>query len=113
MRVSYISLNFSNPAPLFLKHILKSPISIIFSYLRIGLIKTFVSSSKKIVKLLDTGGLYTLKQIHLLFEIVNSEQIHSILSDVYSVTVLQIKPFFTNSMRPPPNLSLSFLLLIS
>ena len=84
-----------------------------FSYLRTALLKTFVSSSKKVVKLLDTGGLYILKQIHLLFEMVNSEQIHSILSDVYSGIVLQIKPFFTNSMRPPPYLSLSFLLLIS
>ena len=64
-----------------------------FSYLRTALLKTFVSSSKKIVKLLDTGGLY----------------IFSILSDVYSGIVLQIKPFFTNSMRPPPYLSLSSL----
>ena len=65
------------------------------------------------VKVLDTGGLYILKQIHLFFEMVNSEQLHSILSDVYSGIVLQIKPSFTNSMRPPPYLSLSFVLLIS
>ena len=69
----------------------------------------FHCTSKKIFKLLDTGGLDILKQIHLLFEMVNSEQIHSILSDVYSGIVLQIKPFFTNSMRPPPYLSLSSL----
>ena len=55
-----------------------------FSHLRTALLKTFVSPSEKTVKLLDTGGLYTLKQIHLLFEMVNCEQIHSILSDVYS-----------------------------
>ena len=84
-----------------------------FWYLRTALLKTFVSSSKKIVKLLDKRGLHILKQIHLLFEMVNSEQIHSILSDVYSSIVLQIKPFFTNSMRLPPYLSLSFLLQIS
>ena len=83
------------------------------SYLRTALLKTFFRSSKKIVKLLDTGGLYILKQIHVLFEMVNSEKIHSILSDVYSGTVLQIKPFFTNSMRLPPYLSPSFQLLIS
>ena len=74
---------------------------------------TFVSSSKKIVKLLDTGAQYILKQVHLLFEMVNSEQIHLTLSDVYSGIVLKIKPFFTNSMRPLPYLSLSFLPLIS
>ena len=84
-----------------------------FSYLRAAFLKTFVRSSKKIVKLLHAGGLYILKQIHLTFKMVNSEQIHSILSDVYSGIVLQIKPVFTNSMRPPPYLSLSFLLLIS
>ena len=84
-----------------------------FSHLRATLLKTFVSSSKKIVKLLDTGGLYILKQIHLLFEMVNSEQIHSILSDVYSGIVLQIKPFLISLMTPPPYLSLSLQLLIS
>ena len=46
-----------------------------FSYLRTALLRTFVSSSKKVVRLLGTGGLYILKQIHLLFEMVNSEQI--------------------------------------
>ena len=54
-----------------------------FSHLRTALLKTFVvSSSKKIVKLLDTGGLHILKQVHLFFEMLNSEQIHSILSQV-------------------------------
>ena len=44
-----------------------------FWYLRTALLKTFVSSllKKKSVKLLDAGGLYILKQIHLLFEILN------------------------------------------
>ena len=66
----------------------KSPINIIFSYLKIALLKTFVSSSKKIVKLLDTDGVYILKQIHFLFEMLISEQIPSILSDMYSGIVL-------------------------
>ena len=79
LKLSHISLNLSNPVPLFLKSILKSPINIMFSYLSRALLKTFVSSSKKIVKFLDTSGLYILKQIHLLFEIVHSEQIHAIL----------------------------------
>ena len=54
-----------------------------------------------------------LKQIHLLFEMVNSQQIRSMLLDVYSGIVLQIKSFFTKSMRHPSYLSLFFLLLIS
>ena len=55
------------------------------------MLKTFFSFLTKIVKLLDTGCLYIQKQIHLLFEMVNSDQIHSILSDVYSGIVLQIR----------------------
>ena len=31
LKVSYIPLNLSNPAPLFLKYVLKSPINIMFS----------------------------------------------------------------------------------
>ena len=54
-----------------------------FSYLRTTLYKTFVGSSKKIANLLDTSVLYILEQIHLFFEMVISEQIHSILADVY------------------------------
>ena len=68
-----------------------------FSYLRTASLKTFVSSSKKIVKLLDTGGLYILKQIHLFFEMEKSEQIRSILLDVFSGIVSQTRK---TSSRP-------------
>ena len=40
------------------------------SNLRTTLLKTLVSSWKKIVKLLDTGGLYTLKQILLYIQFI-------------------------------------------
>ena len=40
------------------------------SYLSTALLKTLVISLKKIVKLLDTGGLYILKQIHLYIQFI-------------------------------------------
>ena len=65
-----------------------------FSYFRTALLRTFASSSEKVVKLLATSGLYILKQIYLLFEMVNSEQIRSVLSDVYSGIFLTNKTIF-------------------
>ena len=68
-----------------------------FPYLRTASLKTFVSSSRKIVKLLDTGGLYILKQIHLFFEMENSEQIRLILLDMFLGIVSQTRK---TSLRP-------------
>ena len=47
------------------------------------------------------------------FEVANSEQTHSILSETYSGIILQMKPFSTNLMRTLPCLSLSSLHIIS
>ena len=60
-----------------------------------ALLEKLFSSSKRMVKLLDTGGLYILKQIYFFFETVNSEQVHSVLSEAYSGIVLQMKPLLT------------------
>ena len=56
---------------------LKSPIIIIFWYFKMALLKDSDSSSKNIENLPGSGGLYILKQSHLLFDIVSSEQMHS------------------------------------
>ena len=71
------------------------------------------SSSKNIERLPGSGGLYILKQIHLLFDIVSSEQMHSEKLSSKSLILLQIIPLLTNTIRPPPFLSLSRLALIS
>ena len=57
--------------------ILKSPITIRFSYLHKALLITLFISSKNILIFLVDGGLYILKQIHFFFENANSEQIPS------------------------------------
>ena len=71
------------------------------------------SSSKNIERLPGSGGLYILKQSHLLFDIVSSEQMHSEKLSSKSLILLQIIPLLTNTIRPPPFLSLSRLALIS
>ena len=53
------------------------------------------------------------KQFHFILEIANSEHIHSKLFGCRCVCLLQIKPFLTNSSKPPPRQALSFLALIS
>ena len=55
----------------------------------------------------------TLKQNHFLFEIVNSEQMTSLNFGVNFFCRLHIKPFLTNSINPPPLLSLSLQALTS
>ena len=54
--------------------ILKSPITTMLSYVLSALQTNLVNSSKKIIRLLSESGLYTLKHIHFLLDIVNSEQ---------------------------------------
>ena len=71
------------------------------------------SSSKNIERLPGSGGLYLLKQSHLLFDIVSSEQMHSEKLCSKSLILLQIIPHLTNTIRPPTFLSLSHLTLIS
>ena len=71
------------------------------------------SSSKNIERLPGSGGLYLLKQSHLLFDVVSSEQTHSEKLSSKSLILLQIIPLLTNTIRPPLFLSLSRLALIS
>ena len=71
------------------------------------------SSSKNIERLPGSGGLYILKQSHLLFDIVSSEQMHSEKLCSKSLILLQIIPLLTNTIRPPTFLSLSHLTIIS
>ena len=71
---------------------------------------------KNIERLPGFGGLYILRiyrQSHPLFDIVSSEQIHSEKLSSKSLILLQIIPLLTNTIRPPPFLSLSRLALIS
>ena len=57
---------------------LKSPITIRFSYLHKALlISSFISSKNLLIFSVD-GGLYIIKQIQIFFEIINSEQIRSL-----------------------------------
>ena len=53
-------------------------------------------SSKNIERLPGSGGLYILKQSHLLFGIVSSEQIHSEKLSSKSLILLQIIPLLTD-----------------
>ena len=92
---------------------LKSPISIRFSYFHKTLQITSFMYSKNVLKFAADGGLYILKETHFFFEILNSEKIHSLQLGFYSLTHLQIKPCLTNSIRPPPCLCLSLLVLNS
>lgn len=62
LKTSQSWLNFSKSTNLFVRSILKLPINTIFSYLRTNLLKKLVGTSKKMVKLLDAGGLYILKE---------------------------------------------------
>ena len=48
-----------------------------------------------------------------LFEMVTSEEITSMFNDSYFLSLLHIRPFLANSIKPPPCLSLSLLALIS
>ena len=70
------------------------------------------SSSKNIERLSGSGGLYMLKQSHLLFVIVNSEQMHSEKLSWTSLTLLQIIPLLANTIRQPPFLSLTLPALV-
>ena len=55
------------------------------------------SSSKNIERLPGSGGLYILKQSHLLFDIVSSEQMHSEKLCSKSLILLQIIFILTNT----------------
>ena len=55
---------------------LKSLITIRFSYLHKDLLITSFISSKNVLIFPVDGGLYILKQIHFFFETANSEQMH-------------------------------------
>ena len=71
------------------------------------------SSSKNIERLPGSGGLDILKQSHLFFDIVSSEQMHSEKLSSKSLILSQIISLLTNAVKPPPLLSLSRLPLIS
>ena len=47
-----------------------------------------------------------------LFEMVASEQITSMFNESYFLSLLRIRPFLTNLIKPPTCLSLSLLALI-
>ena len=95
-----------------LTSMLKLPIVIRFPYLHKPLLITSFFSSMNVLIFTVDGGLYTLKQIHFFFEIVNSEQIHSLQLGSYCFNLLQIKPCLTKSLSPPPYLCLSLFTLI-
>ena len=71
------------------------------------------SSSENIERLTGSGRLYILKQSHLFFDIVSSEQMHSEKLSSKSLILLQIISLLTNAIKPSPLLSLSRLPLIS
>ena len=71
-----------------------------------GLLNYTDTSSKNIERLPGSGGLYILKQSHLLFDTVSSEQMHSEKLSSKSLILLQIIPLLTNSIRSTPFLSL-------
>ena len=56
------------------------------------------SSSENIERLPGSGGLYILKQNHLIFDIVSSEQMHSEKLSSKSLILLQIIPLLTNTI---------------
>ena len=58
-----------------------------------------MSSLKKQSKLLRVGGLWTLKQIHFLFETVTSLQKNSLDFGSIFFSRLHIEPFVTNSKK--------------
>ena len=100
------SSSLLKPKPLTFRSMLKC------WYFKMALLNDSDSSSKNIEKLPGSGGLYILKQTHLLFDIISSE--HSEKLSSKSLILLQIIPLLTNIVRPlPPFLSLSRLALIS
>ena len=90
---------------------LKSPIIIIFCYFKMALLNDSDSSLKSIERLPGSAGFYVLKQTHLLFDVLNSEQMHSEKPSSKSLILLQIIPLLTNTITPPPFLTLSRLAL--
>ena len=64
------------------------------------------SSSKNIERLPGSGALNILRQRHLLFDIVSSEQMNSEKLSSNSLILLQIIPLLTNTITPPPFLYL-------
>ena len=92
---------------------LKSPITIRFLHLHKALLITALISSKNVQIFPVDGGLYIPKQIHFFFEIVNSEQIHSLPVGPCFLILLQIKPCLSNSIIPPLCLCISRLVLTS
>ena len=67
---------------------------------------------KNVIRFNSLGGLYTLKTIHFLFLIINSEEIISLVILDGIVIVLRISSFLTNSCNPLPGLFCSLLLFI-
>ena len=104
------------PKPLIFRFMLKSPIIIIiiFWYINTALLNDSDSSSKNIERLPGSGGLYILKQSHLLFGIVSSDKYipKNLTLSSKSLILLQIIPLQTSRIRPPQFLSLSRLALI-
>ena len=78
-----------------------------------ALLKEIVNSAKKLSTFEEVGGLYTLIQNHLFFDMVISVQIVSLRFASRSLSHLVINLFLTNSINPPSLLLLSLRFLIS
>ena len=87
--------------------------TMMFSQIDVTFLNDIAISSKKSVKFSTFGGLQILKKTHFFLEKLISEYIHSLNFGSYLAVLLQIKPFQTYSVRPPPNLFLFLLALIS
>ena len=88
------------PKPLLFTSILKSPMVKRFSYFSIALLRDIFSSSKNIVRLLDSGGLYILKHIHFLSVNLSSQHKHSVYLVSHSLNHTHVSSLRANSIRP-------------
>ena len=86
---------------------LKSLMIITLLYLRRYLLRRLDRSPKKVSIFELHGGLHALKIAHLLFVLVISDNIISLFKLILSSKGLQIRPFLTYSINPPPFLFLS------
>ena len=81
-----------------------------------ALLKEIVNSAKKVSVFQEDGGLYTLMQNHLFFDMVISVWILSLRFVSRCLSLLVFKsfiPFLSNSINPLPLLFLSLRFLIS
>ena len=114
LKLSQNSSNFSKPTQSVLfRSTLKSPITIRLSYLLTALLRQFVTSSKNISRLVEVGGLQTLRQNHFFLDMVDAEAMVSLTFVSYSLIFLVMIPFLTTSISLSPFLSLSLRFLIS